>query len=56
MQLDRTEEVLDSLIEKSYIHKMTLEEKLKQGLRDLNYYEVVGSYDISLTGDEANTK
>lgn len=50
-QLDRTEEVLDTLIEDKQVHKMTAEEMKKQGLGDRNYYIVIGEYSINLASD-----
>jgi hypothetical protein len=47
-QLDRTEEVLDVLVDDKHIHKMTSEEMKSQGLGDRNYYIVIGEYDIKL--------
>lgn len=51
MQLDRTEEVLNALIEKQYISKMTKEELSAAKFGDRHYYKVVGNYNLKLTED-----
>lgn len=50
-QLDRTEEVLDSLIEDKQVHKMTSDEMKKKGLGDRHYYIVIGEYDIKVASE-----